>query len=215
MRSKMIWSEQVPFSSYSPQHKQREVWQTPQWLDLFFFLSLPCKDPFKGFLGSLASPDTVRPVWSLQLHSDSLSHPASAVTGSDVYMNSCLYGNGTSFVESLFEDFGRLTSTCVAPKSFNHHDESVPTVCDPNCLSSHSPDCSLHMLSGSPVEQKEEEEAAKEAETHPNKSVSVSVASLSAPSVRPPAAPTLTSRSTLTSDSDGHAPASPDHAPSR
>lgn len=35
-------------------------------------------------------------------------------------MNSCLYGNGTSFVESLFEDFGRLTST-VASKSFNHY----------------------------------------------------------------------------------------------
>lgn len=30
----------------------------------------------------------------------------STVNGSDVYMNSCLYGNGTSFVESLFEDFG-------------------------------------------------------------------------------------------------------------
>ncbi|CAL1573200.1 unnamed protein product [Knipowitschia caucasica] len=30
-----------------------------------------------------------------------------SVNGSDVYMNSCLYGNGTSFVESLFEDFGR------------------------------------------------------------------------------------------------------------
>ena len=24
-------------------------------------------------------------------------------------MNSCLYGNGTSFVESLFEDFGEWT----------------------------------------------------------------------------------------------------------
>lgn len=31
------------------------------------------------------------------------------VNGSDVYMNSCLYGNGTSFVESLFEDFGKWT----------------------------------------------------------------------------------------------------------
>lgn len=30
------------------------------------------------------------------------------VNGSDVYMNSCLYGNGTSFVESLFEDFGEF-----------------------------------------------------------------------------------------------------------
>ncbi|KAK7925892.1 hypothetical protein WMY93_008202 [Mugilogobius chulae] len=28
-----------------------------------------------------------------------------SVNGSDVYMNSCLYGNGTSFVESLFDDF--------------------------------------------------------------------------------------------------------------
>lgn len=29
------------------------------------------------------------------------------VTGSDfVYMNTSLYGNGTSFVESLFEEFG-------------------------------------------------------------------------------------------------------------
>lgn len=29
-----------------------------------------------------------------------------AVNGQDVYMNSCFYGNGTSFVESLFEGFG-------------------------------------------------------------------------------------------------------------
>ncbi|KAJ3588873.1 hypothetical protein NHX12_009727 [Muraenolepis orangiensis] len=28
------------------------------------------------------------------------------VDGSDLYMNSCLYGNGTSFVESLFDGFG-------------------------------------------------------------------------------------------------------------
>ncbi|KAM3869580.1 actin filament-associated protein 1-like 1 [Diretmus argenteus] len=56
------------------------------------------------------------------------------VNGSDVYMNSCLYGNGTSFVESLFEDF----------------------------------DCDLHMLSASPVEQKEKKE--EEEKTHPNKS---------------------------------------------
>lgn len=33
----------------------------------------------------------------------------SAVNGSDVYMNSCFYGNGTSFVESLFEGFGEQT----------------------------------------------------------------------------------------------------------
>ncbi|XP_068187544.1 actin filament-associated protein 1-like 1 isoform X2 [Antennarius striatus] len=58
----------------------------------------------------------------------------SSVNGSDVYMNSCLYGNGTSFVESLFDDF----------------------------------DCDLHMLSASPVEQKEHKE--EEEKTHPNKS---------------------------------------------
>lgn len=28
-------------------------------------------------------------------------------------MNSCLYGNGTSFVESLFEDFGECDPQCV------------------------------------------------------------------------------------------------------
>ncbi|KAM6907495.1 actin filament-associated protein 1-like 1 [Xenentodon cancila] len=60
-----------------------------------------------------------------------------SVNGSDVYMNSGLYGNGTSFVESLFEDF----------------------------------DCDLHMLSASPVEQKEHNEVNNEEEkTHPNKS---------------------------------------------
>lgn len=36
----------------------------------------------------------------------------STVNGADVYMNSCLYGNGTSFVESLFEDFGELDYHC-------------------------------------------------------------------------------------------------------
>lgn len=41
------------------------------------------------------------------------------VNGSDVYMNSCLYGNGTSFVESLFEDFGEETFKSV--KSSHWH----------------------------------------------------------------------------------------------
>ncbi len=30
------------------------------------------------------------------------------VNGSDLYMNTSLYGNGTSFVESLFEEFGEF-----------------------------------------------------------------------------------------------------------
>ncbi|XP_053702709.1 actin filament-associated protein 1-like 1 isoform X2 [Synchiropus splendidus] len=66
-----------------------------------------------------------------------------SVNGSEVYVNSCLYGNGTSFVESLFEDF----------------------------------DCDLHMLSASPVEQKDEEEE----KTLPNKST---------PTDTPPPVPT-------------------------
>lgn len=34
-----------------------------------------------------------------------------AVNGSDfIYMNTSLYGNGTSFVESLFEEFGESVS---------------------------------------------------------------------------------------------------------
>lgn len=33
------------------------------------------------------------------------------VTGSDfIYMNTSLYGNGTSFVESLFEEFGKFVN---------------------------------------------------------------------------------------------------------
>ncbi|KAM9788533.1 actin filament-associated protein 1-like 1 [Neosynchiropus ocellatus] len=69
-----------------------------------------------------------------------------SVNGADVYMNSCLYGNGTSFVEALFEDFA---------------------------------DCDLHMLSASPVEQKEVEE--EEEKTRPNKST---------PTDTPPPVPT-------------------------
>ncbi|XP_072231414.1 actin filament-associated protein 1-like 1b [Leuresthes tenuis] len=75
------------------------------------------------------SPATADKVASIRNIMDSLS-----VNGSDVYMNSCLYGNGTSFVESLFEDF----------------------------------DCDLHMLSASPVEQKEQKD--EEEKTHLNKS---------------------------------------------
>ncbi|KAG7217082.1 hypothetical protein INR49_027622 [Caranx melampygus] len=77
------------------------------------------------------SPATAEKMASIRNILDSM--PLS-VNGSDLYMNSCLYGNGTSFVESLFEDF----------------------------------DCDLHMLSASPVEQKEHKE--EEEKTHPNRS---------------------------------------------
>ncbi|XP_008281437.1 actin filament-associated protein 1-like 1 [Stegastes partitus] len=88
------------------------------------------------------SPATADKMASVRNILDSL--PLS-VNGSDVYMNSCLYGNGTSFVESLFEDF----------------------------------DCDLHMLSASPVEQKEHKDG--EEKTHPNKST---------PTDTPPPVPT-------------------------
>ncbi|CAJ1063591.1 actin filament-associated protein 1-like 1 [Xyrichtys novacula] len=77
------------------------------------------------------SPATSEKMASVRNIMDSLQL---SVNGSDVYMNSCLYGNGTSFVESLFEDF----------------------------------DCDLHMLSVSPVEQKEHKE--EEEKNHLNKS---------------------------------------------
>uniref|UniRef100_A0A8C7Z528 Actin filament-associated protein 1-like 1 n=1 Tax=Oryzias sinensis TaxID=183150 RepID=A0A8C7Z528_9TELE len=77
------------------------------------------------------SPATAEKMASIRNILDSLQL---SVNGSDVYMNSCLYGNGTSFVESLFEDF----------------------------------DCNLHMLSASPVEQKEHKE--EEENNHVNKS---------------------------------------------
>ncbi|XP_069002205.1 actin filament-associated protein 1-like 1b isoform X1 [Embiotoca jacksoni] len=77
------------------------------------------------------SPATTDKMASIRNILDSLQL---SVNGSDVYMNSYLYGNGTSFVESLFEDF----------------------------------DCDLHMLSASPVEQKEQKD--EEEKIHPNKS---------------------------------------------
>uniref|UniRef100_A0A3Q4GPR6 Actin filament-associated protein 1-like 1 n=1 Tax=Neolamprologus brichardi TaxID=32507 RepID=A0A3Q4GPR6_NEOBR len=104
-----------------------------------FFLRLPLLLLLLLFLGSLlkmldhetVSPATAEKMASIRNILDSLQL---SVNGSDVYMNSCLYGNGTSFVESLFEDFG----------------------------------CDLHMLSASPVEQKEHKD--EEEKTHPNKS---------------------------------------------
>uniref|UniRef100_A0A669AXT3 Actin filament associated protein 1-like 1b n=1 Tax=Oreochromis niloticus TaxID=8128 RepID=A0A669AXT3_ORENI len=103
------------------------------WLDSFVMERLVNE------LGSLlkmldhetVSPATAEKMASIRNILDSLQL---SVNGSDVYMNSCLYGNGTSFVESLFEDFG----------------------------------CDLHMLSASPVEQKEHKD--EEEKTHPNKS---------------------------------------------
>ncbi|XP_058484190.1 actin filament-associated protein 1-like 1b isoform X2 [Solea solea] len=47
-----------------------------------------------------------------------------SVNGSDVYMNSCLYGNGTSFVESLFDDFDcDLHTLSMSPVEQREHKE--------------------------------------------------------------------------------------------
>uniref|UniRef100_A0A3Q0STU0 Actin filament-associated protein 1-like 1 n=1 Tax=Amphilophus citrinellus TaxID=61819 RepID=A0A3Q0STU0_AMPCI len=54
------------------------------------------------------SPATADKMASIRNILDSLQ--LSGTESPMVYMNSCLYGNGTSFVESLFEDFGYLSS---------------------------------------------------------------------------------------------------------
>ncbi|TNM84735.1 actin filament-associated protein 1-like 1b isoform X1 [Takifugu flavidus] len=53
-----------------------------------------------------------------------------SVHGSDVYMNSCFYGNGTSFVESLFEDFdcdlNMLSASPEEQKEQHDEEKSLP-----------------------------------------------------------------------------------------
>ncbi|XP_041865193.1 actin filament-associated protein 1-like 1 [Melanotaenia boesemani] len=72
------------------------------------------------------SPATADKMASIRNILDSLQL---SVNGSDVYMNSCLYGNGTSFVESLFEDFdcdlNMLSASPVEQKE--HKDEEEKT----------------------------------------------------------------------------------------
>lgn len=87
-----------------------------------------------GSLLKLLDHETVSPATAEKMSSIRNILESLSVNGSDVYMNSCLYGNGTSFVESLFEDF----------------------------------DCDLHMLSASPLDQKEQTE--EEEKTQRNKS---------------------------------------------
>lgn len=87
-----------------------------------------------GSLLKLLDHETVSPATAEKMSSIRNILESLSVNGSDVYMNSCLYGNGTSFVESLFEDF----------------------------------DCDLHMLSASPLDQKEHMEEKEK--TQHNKS---------------------------------------------
>lgn len=64
------------------------------------------EDEEEGTLSLLHAPQSTLHQFLRCVHGfvSVLSFPA--VNGSEVYMNSCFYGNGTSFVESLFEDFG-------------------------------------------------------------------------------------------------------------
>uniref|UniRef100_A0A8C5NEJ2 Actin filament-associated protein 1-like 1 n=1 Tax=Gouania willdenowi TaxID=441366 RepID=A0A8C5NEJ2_GOUWI len=72
------------------------------------------------------SPATADKMASVRNILDSLPR---SVNGSDVYVNSCLYGNGTSFVESLFEDFDcdlhMLSASPVDPKELNEEEEKT------------------------------------------------------------------------------------------
>ncbi|KAM4619939.1 actin filament-associated protein 1-like 1 isoform 2-T2 [Polymixia lowei] len=92
-----------------------------------------------GLLLKMLDQETVSPATAEKMTSvrNIMETLQPTVNRSDLYMNSCLYGNGTSFVESLFEDF----------------------------------DCDLHMLSASPMEQKDQKDQKEEEEkTHPHKS---------------------------------------------
>ncbi|KAG7516226.1 hypothetical protein JOB18_026033 [Solea senegalensis] len=67
------------------------------------------------------SPATADKMASVRNILDSLQL---SVNGSDVYMNSCLYGNGTSFVESLFDDFDcDLHTLSMSPVEQKEHKE--------------------------------------------------------------------------------------------
>ncbi|XP_026184224.1 actin filament-associated protein 1-like 1b [Mastacembelus armatus] len=73
-----------------------------------------------------------------------------SVNGSDVYMNSCFYGNGTSFVESLFEGFDcdlhTLSASPVEQKEHKeeeektHPNKSTPTDTPPPLPTTPLPD---------------------------------------------------------------------------
>ncbi|KAK9536450.1 hypothetical protein VZT92_006226 [Zoarces viviparus] len=67
------------------------------------------------------SPATADKMASIRVILDSMQL---SVNGSDIYMNSCLYGNGTSFVESLFEDFDcDLHMLSASPEEQKEHKE--------------------------------------------------------------------------------------------
>ncbi|XP_061755242.1 actin filament-associated protein 1-like 1 isoform X2 [Nerophis ophidion] len=71
------------------------------------------------------SPATADKMASVRNILDALS-----VSGSDVYMNSCLYGNGTSFVESLFDHFDcdlqALSTSPVQQREPTEEEEETP-----------------------------------------------------------------------------------------
>ncbi|XP_041657801.1 actin filament-associated protein 1-like 1 [Cheilinus undulatus] len=79
-----------------------------------------------GSLLKMLDHETVSPATSEKMASvrNILDSLPLSVNGSDVYMNSCLYGNGTSFVESLFEDFDcDLHMLSASPEEQKDHKE--------------------------------------------------------------------------------------------
>ncbi|XP_077961343.1 actin filament-associated protein 1-like 1 isoform X3 [Gasterosteus aculeatus] len=84
-----------------------------------------------GSLLKLLDHETVSPATTDKMASirNILDSMQLSVNGSDVYINSCLYGNGTSFVESLFEDFADcdLHMLSASPEEHKEHTEEEET----------------------------------------------------------------------------------------
>ncbi|KAF7662524.1 hypothetical protein LDENG_00233740 [Lucifuga dentata] len=83
-----------------------------------------------GTLLKMLDQETVSPATADKMASirSILETVQPAVNGSDIYMNSCLYGNSTSFVESLFEDFDcDLNMFSASPVEQKEHKEEEKT----------------------------------------------------------------------------------------
>ncbi|XP_068457444.1 actin filament-associated protein 1-like 1 [Clinocottus analis] len=105
-----------------------------------------------GSLLKMLDHETVSPATADQMASirNILDSTQLSVNGSDIYMNSCLYGNGTSFVESLFEDFDcDLHMLSASPEEqkeqkeeeeTSHLDKSTPNDTPPPLPTSSLPD---------------------------------------------------------------------------
>ncbi|XP_029028908.1 actin filament-associated protein 1-like 1b isoform X2 [Betta splendens] len=87
-----------------------------------------------GSLLKMLDHETVSPATADKMASvRNILESMQRVNGSDVYMNSCLYGNGTSFVESLFEDFDcDLHMLSASPVEMKEHKDAEEKKATPN-----------------------------------------------------------------------------------